>query len=532
MEAFLPRHAGNIATFSQSPFSIILILVLPFLNVRNAPYILDVVFLNMTDFCPSCNGPVPPQATRCPACSTPLSTGITGGALPAGTSLKNGEYIIKSVLGQGGFGITYLAVKQKLNKRFAIKELFPWGSSRHSGGHVHPAIQDFQKLIQDFLHEAHLLKEVDSHRNIVDVIDYFEENGTVYVVMQYIEGDSLEKVIESYPKGISEEKALRYMKHIADALHRVHEKGILHRDIKPSNILIERHSDEAHLIDFGAARAVSFRQAQHLTVIVTPGYAAPEQYVGEAKFGPELDIYGFGATFYHALAGQPPVNALARVQAMENGTDLYDSLRKLRPDLHPLLTQMIDRCLQVEVSRRPHSAEELLRVIEEVERANLVKNQPSHGIGWLPQAQQMSPPFLPQSTPPSPPSLPQRSAISVSFPSASSSASSNVAHSGGTQAQQASPAPPSTQHPPSSSPANLFRVPVWVILVAAAILLLFIVLAELYEPKQAHTVPPTRSRERFRRPSRSEMKQSDVFLYHADRTCTPHFSCCRRVALV
>lgn len=505
---------------------------LPFPGTWNAPYSPDVVFLDMADLCPSCNGPVPPQATRCPACSTPLSTGITGGALPAGTSLKGGEYIIKSVLGQGGFGITYLALKQKLNKRFAIKEFFPWGSPRHSGGLVYPAIQDFQKLIQDFLNEAQLLKEVDSHRNIVDVIDYFEENGTAYVVMQYIEGDSLEKVIEGYPKGISEEKALRYMKHIADALHRVHEKGILHRDIKPSNILIDRHSDEAHLIDFGAARMVLFRQKQRLTAIATLAYAAPEQYLEEGQFGPELDIYGFGATFYHALAGQPPINALARAGAIQSGKDPYDSLGQIRPDLHPLLAQMIDRCLQVKVNCRPHSAEELLRVIEEVERAKLVKNQPSHGIGWLPQAQQMSPPFLPQSTPPSPPSLPQQSAISVSFPSASSSSSSNVPHSGGKQAQQASPAPPSTQHPPSSPPANPFRVPLWVILVAGVIVLLFIILAELYEPKQAHTVPPTRSRERFRRPSRSEMKQSDVFLYHADHTFTPHFSRCRRVALV
>lgn len=457
----------------------------------------------MSSTCPSCLRVVPAQATTCPTCHTPLTNqiGPAGTALSPGTSLKGGEYIIEKVLGQGGFGITYKAVKKNIRKSFAIKELFPTGSYRAPNGHIHPPQRDFPKLKQDFISEAELLKEVDSHRNIVDVIDYFEENGTAYVVMQYIEGEPLEDVIQRYPKGLPQEKALRYMKHIADALKRVHEKGILHRDIKPSNILIDTANDEANLIDFGAARTVSFYKTQQLTVVVTPTYAPPEQFLSEGNFKPALDIYSFGATFYHALTGRLPISGLDQLKkGIKN-----PSLRVARPDLHPALAEMIERCLSIEVEQRPQSADELLEVIEEVERSLRTKNQPMSNLPLQTNSPQ-SAASIPQSASPAP---------FISLPTSA----------GRSRAQQATQGNSST---PSAASSSSFKLPMWVVIVAGAIVILFIVLAELYEPKRRE-LP-----ERRPRPSQRSLPSPrlNVFLYHADHNCISPVSCDRRVALV
>ena len=224
-------------------------------------------------------------------------------------------YRIESVLGQGGFGVTYLAHDTNLDRRVAIKEYLPTTiAARDADDSVRPLSEgkrdDFTWGLDNFLAEARTLARF-SHENIVGVHSVFEENSTAYMVMAYEEGDSLSSL---YRRGEYRDQAAleRVFFPIFEGLREIHRLGFVHRDIKPANIYI-RENGTAVLLDFGAARLMVQQQTGEMTSLVSQGYTPLEQYsVSYGEQGPWTDIYALAATMYEGVAGVRPEEALSR----------------------------------------------------------------------------------------------------------------------------------------------------------------------------------------------------------------------------
>jgi serine/threonine protein kinase len=230
-------------------------------------------------------------------------------ALPMG-SLIAGKYRLEHVLGQGGFGITYLAFDRALEHYVAIKELFPAGSARLGSDVVSSTRAEFAETKQKFLQEAKVVQRF-SHPNIVRVYGTFEENQTAYIVMEALEGQSLRAYVTAFG-AMPEDDLLHFVSQLCSALERVHASGLLHRDLKPDNVMLTGDG-RAVLLDFGSARDFVQGQERKHTRFITPGFAPPEQYASQANFGTYTDVYALAATVYFALEGHAPPDALDRL---------------------------------------------------------------------------------------------------------------------------------------------------------------------------------------------------------------------------
>jgi formylglycine-generating enzyme required for sulfatase activity/predicted Ser/Thr protein kinase len=232
--------------------------------------------------------------------------------LPSGHLLHQ-RYSIQKCLGQGGFGITYLAYDQKLEQEVCIKELFVSGNStRGANLTVHSQTTgefSFPDFVQRFIQEARQLARFQ-HTNIVRVIDIFEENHTAYTVMEFIAGETLKEKIQR-EGAMNPQVALKLIAQLLDAVEEVHAKGMLHRDIKPDNILLSPEG-RVVLIDFGSARDFTEGKTTTQTAMLTPGYSPIEQYSNRAQRGPYTDIYALGATIYYLITGEKPLAATDR----------------------------------------------------------------------------------------------------------------------------------------------------------------------------------------------------------------------------
>ena len=230
--------------------------------------------------------------------------------LPVGTVLERG-FVIRSVLGRGGFGVTYMAEHTGIGRRVALKEHFPEQFAIRQGLSVRPTSagsQMFKWGLDRFLDEARRLGQF-KHPSIVDVTDVFEANGTAYMALAYEDGETLGKWLERLGRPPTQAELDRIVAPILDALEHVHGHDILHRDIAPDNIMLRRDGTPA-LIDFGAARQAMAERSQTLTGIVKHGYSPPEQYTrSSARHGPWSDIYALGATLYRAITGASPQEA-------------------------------------------------------------------------------------------------------------------------------------------------------------------------------------------------------------------------------
>ena len=244
-------------------------------------------------------------------------------SLPIGTILDSGvrEYEIVSVLGKGGFGITYLATStiQVGNIpaviQFAIKEHYISSMNERQGVSVSvPNVSNTEEIkasVDSFLVEAQRLNKLSlNHSGIVRVNESFRANGTAYYVMEYIKGDSLRKYVkESYPKGLSEKDALQLFKPIAETISYLHQSNVTHLDIKPDNILI-RENGQPVLIDFGLSKHYNSKGSPTSTIKAagcSEGYSPMEQYAGITSFTPEADIYALAATLLYMLTGKDPM---------------------------------------------------------------------------------------------------------------------------------------------------------------------------------------------------------------------------------
>ena len=258
-----------------------------------------------------------------------------------------------SVLGQGGFGITYRARDSRLDREVAIKEYLPLALAvRQDGITVLPrstaAADDFTWGRERFVAEGRTLASLQNAPAIVRVFDFLETNGTAYIVMQLLHGETLESRLKRGGP-LKPAEIDRILWPLLDGLEQVHGTGFLHRDIKPANILLDAAGNPT-LIDFGASRAAIAGRSTALTAIFTPGYAAAEQMTS-AKQGPWTDIYGLSATLYHAITGQTPPSAFDRML-----DDAYQPLgKKALPGFASGVLAGLDAGLAVRASDRPQT---------------------------------------------------------------------------------------------------------------------------------------------------------------------------------
>ena len=258
----------------------------------------------------------------CPHCGFDLSENVKKYpvALRAGT-LLNHRYMVGRVLGQGGFGITYVAYDQNLGSRVAVKEYMPGEmAARPDGKTVSPMAgnreEEFRYGRERFQEEARTLAKFTGQPGIAGATDYFDENGTSYFVMEYVEGISFKTYIANEGGKISIEEALDVMIPVLRALTAVHAEGIIHRDVTPDNIYITKDGN-VKLLDFGSARYSLGDKSKSLDVILKVGYAPKEQYTRRGRQGPYTDVYSCAACLYAAITGFLPPESLDRLEKDE-----------------------------------------------------------------------------------------------------------------------------------------------------------------------------------------------------------------------
>jgi len=275
------------------------------------------------------------------------------GALPAGHVLN--EYRIESLLGAGGFGLTYLATDVNLNLKVALKEYLPVdcaarGSDLSLGPRTEGDTDAYQWGLRRFLDEARTLASF-RHPNIVRVMRFFEANRTGYMVMEFVEGESLSTWANTR-RPLPQNTVIGIVAPLLEGLQMIHKAGYLHRDIKPPNVFM-RADGSPVLLDFGSARAV--KEGGELTAMVSPGFAPFEQYHSHGKQGPWSDIYALGGVMYWMVTGAKPVEAAARVRsdvmppaAQKGDAGVYT----------PEFLKAIDWALKPHEDERPQSAAE------------------------------------------------------------------------------------------------------------------------------------------------------------------------------
>jgi len=305
--------------------------------------------------------------------------------LAPGTVLQEGKYKIDDVLGIGGFGITYRATHTYLGQTVVLKTL-------NNSLRQHT---DFALFQQQFVAEAQRLSWCQ-HPNIVRLLDFFEEAGLSFIVMDYIPCKSLAQLVKA-GQPLPEAEALHYIRQIASALRTLHQSGLLHRDIKPENIIRRAGTHLVMLIDFGIAREFTPDIKSTHSSLLSSGYAPIEHYVSQGEqlsrdtsstpnsarpglskgkiahqLAPTTDIYGLAATFYYLLAGERPVAAPLRDRVA------LVSLREFQPQISPAVEQAILWGLEMDASRRPQTVENWLEFLEAQQLEETQKQRENH----------------------------------------------------------------------------------------------------------------------------------------------------------
>ncbi|MEM7017922.1 MAG: serine/threonine-protein kinase [Pseudomonadota bacterium] len=270
------------------------------------------------------------------------------------TRLKE-QYRIGKVLGQGGFGITYIGIDERLDKRVAIKEYLPsMLATRDVGRHDVISLNEqeaaFEKGLRSFIDEARNLAKFD-HSNIVRVLNYFEENKTGYMVMEYLEGESPVELVKARDGHMPLNEALDILLPILDALQTVHTKHVYHLDVSAHNIRFDKPCAEGGkpiLIDFGAAKSIMGDYSHSMTLVLKPGYSPLEQYADSGRIGPWTDIYACGALLYLMLTGSLPPAAPERFYEDR----LWSSCEQRGMRLPEELKAILDRAMSVKIEER------------------------------------------------------------------------------------------------------------------------------------------------------------------------------------
>lgn len=278
--------------------------------------------------------------------------------LNPGATLHHGTYKIERMLGQGGFGITYLATDTSLERLVAIKEFFPKDFCNRDAttSHVTVGTKATEELVKKmktkFLKEARNIAKL-GHPGIIKIYVSFEENNTAYYVMEYIDGCSLSEMVKR-DGPLPESKALSYVAQVGNALEYIHARKINHLDVKPANIMVRREEDETVLIDFGLSKQYDSDGNQTSTTPtgISHGFAPIEQYNagGVKEFSPQADIYSLGATLYNLLTGV----------ILPQATSLVSNPLEFPPIISPDLVPILSKALSSNKNERQNSVQQFL----------------------------------------------------------------------------------------------------------------------------------------------------------------------------
>lgn len=286
-------------------------------------------------YCMKCMSKQFPGVSVCPHCGTPYRQSVQKAKALKPGHILNGKYLVGAVLGEGGFGITYIGLDLLLEKKVAIKEYFPMSTGmvrRYNASAVVWNSEVRQKngqsaSLDSFLQEARKLAKVDSIPCVVNVRDLFSQNNTAYIVMDYIEGENLaQKLQREGPMPF--DQCVSMLTPIIQALEQVHSLGIIHRDISPDNIMIQPHGS-LMLLDLGAAKDIDIQKKdgsiQSSRLVAKEGFSPLEQYSSNGRIGTWTDVYSMSATIYYCCTGKLPPRATERA-----GTDSLVCIPPLR----------------------------------------------------------------------------------------------------------------------------------------------------------------------------------------------------------
>ena len=302
-------------------------------------------------------------------------------ALPDGTLLLDDQFTITSKLGNGGFGITYLARDNYLDRSIVIKECFPEAFCHRAGKSVlvrSTANQDkYRSIVNMFMREARAIAKL-RHPNVIGVHRVFEENDTAYMALDLIDGQDLLDIIEKEKVVLSPEHIRSILTKLLDAIELIHKQDLLHRDISPDNILLDKWGSPV-LIDFGAAREEASRESRAMSavLVVKDGYSPQEFYFAGGKQTPCSDLYALAASFYHLISGEVPPNSQTRMaEVAGGGKDPCVPLSGRFDAYDPAFLAAIDKAMSVLPKERLQSAREWAEMIGQVNNQMAVEIEP------------------------------------------------------------------------------------------------------------------------------------------------------------
>lgn len=315
----------------------------------------------LSKYCINCMTEISDQEDVCPYCGKKIGEYTVNQRALRPMTILNGKYLIGRVLGEGGFGITYLGLDLNLQLKVAIKEYFPIQfASRYTYENDSNDVViisgksavSFQKGVERYEKEAKRLVKLEALPGIVRVLNFFYENNTAYMVMDYIQGISLKDYI--YEKGkMSWKEAVDTIEPIIKSLGVLHDNGIMHRDISPDNIM-RNLTGQITLIDFGAAREMDNGEKSK-TIELKHGYAPPEQYQSDGNQGPWTDVYALCATLYYLISGK----ILPSAMSIYDKTATVSPLHTFDPSIPKKIEETILKGLNVNIKYRIHSMREL-----------------------------------------------------------------------------------------------------------------------------------------------------------------------------
>ncbi|MBO7251081.1 MAG: protein kinase [Oscillospiraceae bacterium] len=300
----------------------------------------------------------------CEHCGFDEQTNNLSPQLPIGTLLQ-GQYLVGRVLGQGGFGITYMGWDQHLSIPVAIKEYYPTGIvQRHT--RISTQVQNIKENTLEFytrhkdrfLKEARTLAHLANIPEIVQIKSFFSANDTAYIVMEYIQGITLKQHLKALGRPMTEKEALDIMEPMLKALQKVHHQGLIHRDISPDNIMIPTDGG-IKLIDFGTVRYMDASgRSQASEAVLKPGFAPMEQYNTSGNLGTWTDVYALCATFHYLLTGKIPADVHSR---LEEGEEL--TVLRGKPGISNRLIDVLEQGMRIRTADRLQTVEELYRLL-------------------------------------------------------------------------------------------------------------------------------------------------------------------------
>ena len=317
--------------------------------------------MDFKKFCIHCMHEKTSVGGKCPHCGNENESYAQNPEHLAPTTPLNGKYLLGKALGQGGFGITYIALDTHLQVPVAIKELYLKNICRRQPDHTVSIAANDQYIFEEnrkrFLQEARVLamfNEKDSE-GIVNVRDHFEENGTAYIVMEYLDGITLRQYVKGKGK-LSFEESKAIIDSVGHALMKIHEFGVIHKDVGPDNIMVIK-GNQVKLLDFGGATNMHKKDSDEL-ISFKRGYAPPEQYVQNGRIGPWTDIYALAATMYFCLTGVKPPDAMER----KAGTELKLP-SKMGVKISSKMEAVLMTAMEMMPSKRYHTVEDFFNAM-------------------------------------------------------------------------------------------------------------------------------------------------------------------------